>query len=119
MVTTAQDLADALIGSPASDYVRMVADWLHRVAKDPQADMTTSPRLTGHIIADALVAAAAAHVCFSRGEAVPRWTTEPQRRTETLWYPGPDGLMPNALVHTPLSFSVRGLLIEADSLESV
>lgn len=70
-MVTAQDLADALIGSPASDYVRMVADWLHRVAKDPQADMTTSPRLTGHIIADALVAAAAAHVCFSRGEAVP------------------------------------------------
>src|SRR5680860_1380498 len=100
-MVTAQDLTDALIRAPASDYVRMVADWLHRVAKDPQADMTASPHLTGQIIADALVAAAAAHACFSRGEAVPLWTTEPQRRTETLWYPGPDGLLTKAQVHKP------------------
>ncbi len=119
LMLTAQVLTEALIRSPDSDYVRMVADWLSRVANDPGADVSTSPQLTGHIIVDALVAAAAAHACFSRGDAVPSWTTEPQRRTETLWYPGPDALMPNALVHTPLSFSVRGLLIEADSLESV
>jgi hypothetical protein len=115
----AQNLADALGQSPASDFVRLVADWLHRVSRDPAVDLGTAPRLTGDVIVDALVAAAAAHACFSHGGAVPSWTTEPHRRTETLWYPGPDALLPNALVHTPLSFSVRGVLIEADSLESV
>jgi len=116
---TAQSLADALGKSSTSDFVRLVADWLHRVSRVPEVDLRTAPRLTGNVIVDALVAAASAHACFSRGGEVPSWTTEPQRRTETLWYAGPDALLPNALVHTPLSFSLRGVLVEADSLESV
>ena len=116
---TAQNLADALGKSPTSDFVRLVADWLHLVSRDPDVDLRTAPRLTGNVIVDALVAAATAHACFSHGAAVPSWTTEPQRRTERLWYPGPDALLANALVHTPLSFSLRGVLVEADSLESV
>lgn len=116
---TAQLLVDALDQSPASDFVRLVADWLQRVSRNPEVDLSAAPRLTGNVIVDALVAAAVAHACFSHGGTVPSWTTEPQRRTETLWYPGPDALLPHALVHTPLSFSLRGLLVEADSLESV
>lgn len=118
-MTTAQALADALDRSPASDYVRLVADWLSRAARDADSDLASPARLTGVSVVDALVAAATAHVCFSRGDSVPQWTTESSRRTETLWYPGPDALMANALVHTPLSFSIRGLLIEGASLESV
>lgn len=118
-MTTTQSLADALEQSSASDYVRLVADWLHRVATDADPDLTTPPGLTEVTVVDALVAAASAHACFTRGLPVPTWTTESARRTDTLWYPGPDALMPNALVHTPLSFSIRGLLIEAASLESV
>lgn len=118
-VLTSHQLADDLAEAPVSDYVRLVADWLHRAARDPDLDVDSAPPLTGVAVVDALVAASAAHIRFSRQEAVPSWTVGAQRRLDTLWYPGPDALLPNALVHSPVSFSIRGLFIEADSLESV
>lgn len=109
-----QVLADTLTAVTPSEYVRFVADWLG------QADaLEAQPDLTGVREVDALVAAAAAHAAFTSGRPVPAWTTEPARRCDPLWYPGPDALFPNALVHTPLSFVVRGVLVEADSLVSV
>lgn len=116
---TAQVLADDLTEARMSDFVRVVADWLDRASKDGDLQLEAAPRLTGRTVLDALVAAAAAHALFRQGLEVPQWTTERSRRTESLWYPGPDALLPNALVHSPLSFSIRGLLIEIDSLESV
>ena len=68
---------------------------------------------------DALVAAAAAHVAFTAVITVPGWTEQPERFLATFWYPGPDGLFPNAMVHSPLQFTLHGVLIEADSLRSV
>jgi len=82
-------------------------------------DLDQSPDLSGVSEVDALVAAAAAHVALRRGDPVPEWTDEPQRYSATLWYAGPDVLFPNALVHSPLSFLLHGVLVEEKSLESV
>lgn len=113
-MSSPQVLADTLRGLAASEYVRFVADWLG------DADgLDIAPELTGTPVVDALVAAAAAHVAFARTGRVPTWTEEPARRLPTLWYPGPDALFPNALVHSPLLFTLHGILIEADSLVSV
>jgi hypothetical protein len=109
-----QVLADTLAALTPPEYIRFVADWLG------EADaLEARPHLTGVRVVDALVAAAAAHAAFTSGRPIPGWTTEAARRCDPLWYPGPDALLPNALVHSPLSFVVRGVLVEAASLVSV
>lgn len=109
-----QELATTLREVTPAEYVRFVADWLTRADSLDQP-----PPLTGVRPIDALVAAAAAHVAFTAGLAVPTWANEAARTCEPLWYPGPRALLPNALVNSPLSFVVRGVLVEADSLASV
>lgn len=113
-VSGPRDLADTLTAVTPVEYVRFVADWLTR-----SDDLTAAPALTGAPVIDALVAAAAAHAAFTTGQTVPAWTLEPARALDSMWYPGPDSLFPNALVHSPLSFLQRGVLIEAGSLASV
>lgn len=97
-----------------TEYVRFVADWLCRAS-----DLDQPPALTGNGTVDALIAAAAAHAAMIHGQPIPGWTNEPGRRLEQLWYPGPPGLFAYALVHSPLAFVNRGVLVEAGSLESV
>ena len=109
-----QVLADTLAAVGPREYVRFVADWLQR-----GSSLHVSPALTGVREVDALVAAAAAHVAFTAGQPVPAWTAEATRSCDPIWYPGPDALLPNALVHSPVSFFIRGVLVEADSLVSV
>lgn len=109
-----QDLADTLVALTPPEYVRFVADWMVRAGELDQA-----PGLTGVPEIDALVAAAAAQVAADRGELVAAWTNEPTRFTRNFWYPGPDALFPNALVHSPLAFFLHGVLVERDSLVSV
>lgn len=118
-MNNAQQLTDALVQSPESDFVRIVADWIQRSIKDADRDLDTEPRLSINPVIDALVAAAAEHVALHTGGEVPAWVSRADRRLETFWYPGFDSLFANALAHTPVSFSHRGLFIEADSLESV
>ena len=109
-----QVLADTLGAVGPAEYVRFVADWLQHGNR-----LDVAPALTGAREVDALVAAAAAHVAFTAGHPVPAWTAEPTRSCDPVWYPGPDALLPNALVHSPVSFFARGVLVEADSLVSV
>lgn len=97
-----------------TEYTRFVAHWM--VDAD---DLHTAPSPTGNPVVDALVAAAAAHVAFSVGNPVPDWADEPDRFLPAFWYPGPDALFANALVHSPLCFTLHGVLIEEDSLKSI
>lgn len=113
-MSSPQALADTLVDVTPQEYVRFVAAWIEEAsALDRAAD------LTGDAVVDAMVAAAAAHVSYQERGQVPDWTEEPQRSLSTLWYPGPDALFPNALVHSPLLFTLHGVLVEADSLASV
>jgi hypothetical protein len=109
-----QNLVDDLIHVEEHEYVRFVADWMHHADRiDPE------PLTTGNRVIDSLVAAAAAHVAQTRNLPVPAWTNDPQRRMDHWWYPGPNVLFANALVHAPLAFAHRGVFIEADSLVCV
>lgn len=107
-------LAQTLLAVSEVEYARFVADWLTRAT-----DLDSAPALAGDRVIDALVAAAAAHVAMTRGRTIPAWTNEPTRALDNYWYAGPPGFFANAVVHSPLSFAARGVLIEADSLESV
>ena len=109
-----QELADTLVGVTSPEYVRFVADWMTHAT-----DLGSAPALTGVEEIDALVAAAAVHVASRRGVALPAWAEEPARFARNFWYPGPDALFPNALVHSPLAFFLHGVLVEQDSLVSV
>jgi hypothetical protein len=113
-VTAPQELASTLTEVTPLEYVRFVADWI--VHAD---DLDRAPNLSGVPEIDALAAAAAAHVALSRGARAPAWVDEPERYAATLWYPGPDVLFANALVHSPLSFLLHGVLVETDSLVSL
>ena len=98
----------------SAEYVRFVADWLTRAE-----NLGSVPALTSTPVINALVAAAAAHAAFTTGQPVPGWANDPARVLSSLWYAGPDALFPNALVNSPLSFLLRGVLVEDDSLASV
>ncbi len=113
-MSSPQVLADTLKQVTPAEYVRFVAHWMTEAT-----DLDDAPTLTDTPVTNALVAATAAHVQFTRDGRVPDWTEEPGRSLSTLWYPGPDALFPNALVHSPLLFTLHGVLIEADSLVSV
>lgn len=109
-----QELADTLVALTPPEYVRFVADWMLHAT-----DLDQAPGLTGVPEIDALVAAAAAQVAMDRNEPASTSTGEPDRVMRNFWYPGPDALFPNALVHSPLAFFVHGVLVERDSLVSV
>jgi hypothetical protein len=111
----AHDLAD--VGD--DQLVRLVADWMDRATRTPDLDLDSEPPLDGRRHVDALIAAAAAQVARTLGRPTPPWTIGPHRRTDAFWHPGPASLFPNALVHAPGEFAVRGVLVEADSLVCV
>jgi hypothetical protein len=113
-VSAPANLAETLSAISEGEYARFVADWLTRAT-----DLDTAPALTGDRVIDALVAAAAAHLAMTIGRTAPAWASEPTRTLENYWYAGPPGFFANAVVHSPLAFAIRGVLIEADSLESV
>ncbi len=115
----ATELAGALNSGDADEVVRTVADWIGRALGSPDLDLSVEPALTGASHIDALLAAATAHVARRLGQPTPPWTIGPHRTMESFWHPGPADLFANALVHAPGEFAVRGVFIEADSLESV
>lgn len=107
-------LVETLLSVSEPEYVRFVADWLTR-----PSDLNEEPALTGRHVIDALVAAAAAHAAMTAAESIPAWANDDSRVLEAFWYAGPNGFFPNALVHSPLPFVTRGVLIEEDSLVSI
>ncbi len=113
------ELAADLASADEVEVVRLVADWIHRAILSDDLDLDLEPPLDGRPHLDALVAAAAAHVAHRRDVPVPRWTIGPTRMSDVFWHPGPAALFPNALVHAPGAFAVRGVFIEADSLVSI
>lgn len=117
----ARELARTLAEAGDAEVVRFVADWIDRAltAERGDLDLAAEPSLDGRSHIDALVAAAAAHVARHLGQPAPSWTIGPERLADTFWHPGPPALFPNALVHAPGEFAVRGVFIEAASLESV
>lgn len=115
----APELARELTTAAPGEVVRTVADWIARALRADRLDLTVEPPLSGRSHLDALVAAAAAHVARRLGRPPPPWTIGPNRMAEVFWHPGPPELFPNALVHAPGEFAVRGVFIEAASLESM
>lgn len=113
-MSSPRTLAATLSEVTPAEYVRFVADWM-----TDADELNEAPALTGEVVIDALVAAATTEVTVQRDLPIPAWTEEPERTSPTLWYRGPNGLLPNALVHSPLSFVLHGVLVEADSLVSV
>lgn len=107
-----QDLVDTLVREEEANYVRVVAYWLTHAS-----DLDAEPGLTGRELIDVLAAAAAAHKAQLLQQKIPKWTNN--RRLRSLWHPGDDAFFAYSLAHAPQSFSLRGILIEEDSLESV
>ena len=78
------------------------------------------PELTGTPVIDALGAAATEQAAATTGQATPAWTSKPVRRSlKPCGAAAPTRLFVHALVHSPLTFSLHGVLVEADSLSSV
>ena len=99
--------------------MRRTAHWLYEIGNLRHPPQFDDPGLTGVPVVDALVAAAAESAALRAGQRSPAWTSQPQRFLDHFWYPGPPSLFAWALAHAPAPFKIRGVLIEADSLESV
>lgn len=108
------ELAETLSQVTDGEYVRFTADWL--TGAD---DLDAEPPLTGNKVIDAIVSAAAAHAKFTATGEVPSWTGTPERVLRRFWHPGHPNMFAYALVHSPASFSLHGVLIEEGSLVSV
>jgi hypothetical protein len=85
----------------------------------PSEDYLDDPGLTDDPLIDALVAASVERVALLRGDPRPDWLSGPGRGLATTWHPGPPGMLAWSLAHASPSFSVRGLLVEEDSLHTV
>lgn len=116
MAVDATELAEDLATAGEHELVRLVADWIDRALRAEDLDLSVEPPLDGRSPLDALVAAAAAYVARTRSMPTPNWTIGTSRRSEQFWHPGPPALFPNALVHAPGEFAIRGVFIEAASL---
>ena len=109
---TPQGLADQLAGEQESMLVRVTATWMgYAIDLDAPAMPSGDERL------DVWVKAAVAYTARLRGEPVPRWTAG--GALDTFWQPGPSWSFAYSLAHSPADFSVRGIFIDKDSLESV
>ncbi len=96
------------------EYVRFTAHWLTTAT-----DLDEEPPFTGNSIIDAIVSAAAAHAAFTATATTPKWTGTKGRVLNHFWHPGHPNLFAHALVHSPASFALHGILIEDGSLASV
>lgn len=114
-------------GWPASDMVRVMAqavsDFDELDDDSAREAFLDEPSLTGDVVWDAALAALAVHLCRrARCESTPDWTRAPERySTRITWIGLPEGSGLEAYVYqrTPAYFKARGVMLNADNLESV
>lgn len=109
---TPQGLAGQLAGVDEGMLVRVTATWISRAV-----DLDAPAMPSGDERLDAWVKASAAYAARLRGKPAPRWTAGGV--LGTFWHPGPSWSFAYALAHSPADFSVRGIFVDKDSLESV
>ena len=102
-------------------WVAQFMDSFERAAPARRAAMVAvEPRSTGDKRWDAMLAAAAEHLCYHHGLSVPSWSVDPSRFLERWWFVSPyRSVHASALVSTPAAFANRGVFIHAGSLASV
>lgn len=75
------------------------------------------PEPVGDERLDALLAALAEHLCAGVGLRAPLWVEAPERFLSTWWFvSGITSLHADALVHSPISFSRRGVFVTSGAL---
>jgi hypothetical protein len=102
-------------------WVAQFMDEFERAAPARRAPMVAvEPGPTGDKRWDAMLAAAAEHLCYHHGLPVPAWSVDPTRFLERWWFVSPyRSVHASALVGTPAAFANRGVFIHAGSLASV
>lgn len=98
-----------------------VVETIDRAPRDEvQALVAASPASTGDPRFDALLAAVVEHACTKRSMPAPSWVNEPQRFLSTWWFMSEmPSLHADAIVHSPISFSRRGVFITSGALTYV
>ena len=75
------------------------------------------PETVGDPRFDALLAALAEHLCAQHGSESPAWVGQTSRFLDTWWFvAGMKSLEADALVHSPISFSRRGVFLTDGAL---
>lgn len=75
------------------------------------------PETVGDPRFDALLAALAEHLCAQHGSESPAWVGHPSRFLDTWWFvAGMRSLEADAFVHSPISFSRRGVFLTDGAL---
>lgn len=102
-------------------WVAQFMDEFERAAPGRRPAMVSvEPGPTGDRRWDAMLAAAAEHLCYHHGLPVPSWSVDPTRFLERWWFVSPyRSVHASALVSTPAAFANRGVFIHAGSLASV
>lgn len=99
---------------------QFMADFGKSQAEGRAAMVAEEPEPTGDERWDALVAAAAEHLCYHHRLAPPSWSVAPGRFLERWWFVSPyRSVHASALVATPAAFANRGVFVHGDSLASV
>lgn len=117
------DLAEQLRAtSDAQRRLRLFFEFL-RGAQDEPARLrllvAQEPALTGDPRFDALLAAAAEHLCIEQGARPPVWVDGPDRTLPGFWWVSDlPSAKARALVHAPASFRRRGVLLDRHDLDA-
>ena len=103
------------------DYA--IANFLDRFKRDPRPGLLAvePPLLGGRLnddgLADAYVAAVAAHLCQQQGFPCPKWAGTPSRIKKRPWFAAKSPNMKAILLQeSPAAFRVRNLFVSANAL---
>jgi hypothetical protein len=105
------------------DFDYAIANFLDRFKRDPRPGLLVDepPLLVGRLndegLADAYVAAVAAHLCQQQGLPFPKWVGSSMRIKKRPWFAAKTpNLKAILLQESPAAFRVRNLFVSANAL---
>lgn len=107
----------------SDDFDYAIANFLDRFKREPKLDLVSDepPLLRGKLnddgLADAYVAAVAAHLCQQQGFPCPKWAGTKERVKIHPWFAAKTpNLKAILLQESPAAFRVRNLFVSANAL---
>lgn len=127
---TGRAIEEAVASGDRETALRHVVQLVDDLGSAPRSALDVAlrqePALTGDRRFDAILAAACERAAHRAGLPAPGWTAAPSRLLDVWWFPIedllgrlPEGLACLALAASPAEFSIRGIFLDPEVLESV
>jgi len=121
IVEIADEVSQCLVEGDQAFAMRLAFRFVERYDRSSpqvrQSMVEREPEPTGSSQFDALLAAVVEYSCVTNGSPPPRWVDHGSRFLDQVWFVANlQSLEPEALVHSPISFSRRGIFVCSGAL---